>query len=245
MANTRLPTKARQVAPQWGRSAVATPPNGPVAQQLVRLELPHAQDVAVAFQGRRDSTSYLPAQYRVTVGAGGIALFDGQLYVPAVGMVQHFVADHVDVIGMLPASGIAGDPKRIGACVALAQTRENQQIGGLVTRIPVPGSVGLDLANIEPTSWGWTRIETANNALFRVPLWATSLQIAAKGIVATLPAEMVVREVSSTGGVLVATRTVADYASGQPLDPQTWFIEVDCTAAAGIFYAILNFTTRT
>lgn len=230
---------------QWGRGAVAVSPNGPVDQQLVRVQLPHAQDVAIAFQGMRGAAEALPATYRLTVGAGGIALFDDYLRVAAVGSVQHFIADNITVIGSMPQIGVAGTTRRIAACAALGVTRQSRQVGAFVSSIAVPGTVPSNLGNTAPSQWGWRNVATGNNALFRVPLWADTLAIQTKGIVGTLPAEMVVREVTFDGGVLVGTRLVSDFATPQALDPSTWFIEVDCTAAAGQFYALLNFTTRT
>lgn len=238
-------TKSKSYQPQWGRAAVSSPPNGVIEQQLVRLQLPHAQDVAIAFQGMRGAAEALPAGYRVTVGSGGIALYDGQLYVPAVGLTQHYFADTVTVIGTMPAIGIVSNPRRIAACAGLGVTRQGSQVGGFVSSIATPGNVPNGLGTVEPSAWGWRLVATGNNALFRVPLWATSLAIQTKAISGAVAAEMQVREVSFTGGVLIGTRTVSDFATPQALDPSTWFIEVDCTAAAGQFYALLSFATRT
>lgn len=226
-------TVTEPVSPsQWGRSVTLPIPVGTQRSQIARVHLPRPCDLSVYLSGQyvqsgtsaQQSATWLT--YRVTVGSGGVALFNGQLPAAAAGTVRHFVADSIEVNAEVRAQPTpAGNTVRVFGCVAIGRPSVVHEPGALLQT--TAGPITSAMMWLEPVqNVGWVSL-AGGNKLFRVPPWATKVQVQVSGVAANT---VTVQELSS-GGTVQVSRTADNYALFQPFDAQAWFIYV--TGAAG------------
>lgn len=240
----------RKIPPQWGTSFQQAGPAGTTTKQLVRVRLDRPQDITVYLAGamQSDANSFIgpvPTQYRVSIGSGGVALEQGYLYAPAVGVARHFVADAIDV-DVTPPALVAPFTRSVAALCALGRPIDSHRVGDMAFVTVAPG-----VFNPPPNGWtvtpqsiGWTGVNNATFSWFRVPTYATSVMIQAGefagGATAT---DILVREEDFSGDFgpfqppnpspTGVQRTVADYATWQSIAPQTAYLRVRSNVVGG------------
>jgi hypothetical protein len=240
----------RKIPPQWGTSYSQIGPAGASTKQLVRVRLERPQDITVYLEGalQSDAGSFIgpvPVQYRVSIGSGGVAIEQGYVYAPAVGVARHFVADAVDV-DVAPAALVAPYSRRVAAMCALGRPIESQRVGDMAFQTVAPGvfSPPANGWSVAPASVGWTTVGNGVFSWFRVPTYATQVMMQVGefvgGAVAT---DMLVREEDFSGDFgpfqppnpnpTGIQRTVADYAAWQSIAPQTAYLRMRCNVAGG------------
>lgn len=230
----------------WGRSFSSKGSN--VENQLVRLVLPQAHDLTLYLQPLRESADGLPASfisnYHVTVGTGGIALVNSWIPVPVVGVVRHFVADTIDVTAVTPGAS-ATSPRIVGANVAIGRPSPVLEVGVFLATIGGSSPTRAEMATFLTQSGdaNQQQIAAGINSLFRVPPYATHLEIVVTNkSAAILDTEMQVSFISPNGGTSAATALVSDFASPQPVPPLASLIKITNAAALGSFRVQLYFT---
>ena len=244
-----------QLPTQWGRSASSGA--GSAVVQLVRLRLAKPQDVTLYLEGQLYNDGGwigpAPATYRISIGGGGVALEQGDVFVPAVGVARHYVTDAIDVDVQLAATTAAGT-RRVSALAALGRPVTTYRVGDYIFATVAPGVV-----TPPPNSWtktptfsGWTGVNNATFAFFRVPTYATRVRIAVGefGGGATA-ADIQVREVDWTGDTgtfqppnpnpTAIQAVVTDYADFRPLAPQTAYLRFRCGVVGGTARVMLTF----
>jgi hypothetical protein len=225
----------------WGRNVRATTASTQ-EHQLVRLKLSRPTDVSLYLKGLEDNQAAHPMTYQVTVGSGGVPLYNGALQVPAVGACRHYVADTIDVTATIPGAAVSPtNPRSVGAVASLGSPTPTVEYGGLAQTIAsVHGPLAPNSKNAVGYSWGWTLIAAAAPAIFRVPPWATGVNIKVRG--ATAAADGRVIERSASGGFpATGDDSIALYGNTQPLSPDAWFIEISNSNVGVGFFALVTF----
>jgi hypothetical protein len=242
----------RNVPPQWGRSISSV---GATQAQLVRLRLPKPTDVTLYLEGQTYNDGGFvgpaPANYRVSIGGGGVSLEQGDVFVPAVGVARHYVTDTLEVNVDLAATGLGG--RRVAAAAAIGRPFQTLRVGDYIFATVAPLVVPPSNSWTKPPTFsGWTGVNNATFAFFRVPTFATRARIAvgefAGGATA---ADIQVREVDWTGDTYpfqppnpnptAIQRVVTDYADFQPLAPQTVYLRLRCGIVGGTARVMLTF----
>jgi hypothetical protein len=253
---------ATKIPPQWG-SSVLQPLPAPGAgtspgteKRLVHLRFDRAQDITVYLQGALMSdggnyTAPATAQYRVSVGSGGVAIEQGNTLVPAVGVARHFVTDAVDVEVRL--SAFAGASRMLAATAAFGRPVVSYRIADMIAQNLTAQLPGPNAWSVPPTLNGWTGVNDTTYTWFRVPTYATRarMQVAALSGGATA-ANFTVTELdwsadfypiqqpnpSPTGPT---GRTAQDFADWQFIAPQATYLRVRCGTAGGSGKLLVEF----
>lgn len=215
-------------APQWGRSFNVPIPASVQRSRVASVHLPHAQDVAIYLQGQTTEATATWITYQLSVGSGGISVFNGQVTVPAVGVVRHFVADTVDVdANMRAVVSPAGNHVRVAGCVGLGRPSLVYETGALVATLAAAQPVTGLMSPHQINNTGWVHVDANDRQVFLVPPWATRLNVQVANPSGAAATQLVKEH--SAAGTLLQTRTAADYENYQPLDSDTWLIVLEAT----------------
>ena len=233
---------------QWGRSFVST--NSNVENQLVRVRLPQPRDVTLYLQPLRDVATGLPvsavATYKITIGSGGIALVNTWIPAPQVGVARHFVSDAVDVTAIVTGSST----RSIAANLALGTPYDAIEAGPNVD--DNPSGVAIPVAKMQeyltkrPSGFSWKQVDPGTDPLFRIPPFATHVQIRVRANNGAAASEMLVFHITPTGGYSINSTFVGDYATPQPLNPDGVLLALRCTNANPLIHydALVTFTVK-
>lgn len=196
--------------PEWGRSFSTQQTTAAQSSQMVRLQFAKPQDVTLYLQGlymnNAGSIGQFATKYAVTVGCGGIAIVNEDIWVPAVGRALHYTTDRIEVIGTISdSSGAAlgpGSTVRLGAGVSPGRPNVSYRTGDFL----YSKSAGLlppaNALTAPPVKLGWFSVIQTNTAWIRVPQWATRMRVTSKLDVGFTTAQVNVYEVDSFGDLV-------------------------------------------
>ncbi|HKT94682.1 MAG TPA: hypothetical protein VJS18_21160 [Paraburkholderia sp.] len=224
---------------QWGRSFNLTVPNVAQRTRVASVQLPRAMDVSIYLEGQLTESSATWLTYQVSVGSGGISVFNGTVPAPAVGVVRHFVANTVDVDANIRAiTTPAGAHVRVAGCVGLGRPSLIYEPGVIITTLgPGAPTTGLkDFYNPGSVAVGWTHVDAADRRVFLVPPWTTRMKVAVNNVSGGVAADQIVDEYTAAG-TFRHRSSAAEFADFRALDPQTWLVILD--AGAGISWEAL------
>ena len=252
MAQQNLP-------PQWGRSFRQQAPNmAATLQQLVRAKLATPRDFTVYLRGQDsnvvigggfDGAAQIATNYRVSIGAGGVALEQGNVYAPAVGVARHYVSEVVDVdVELLTPTSSAILSRGVSAVATLGRPTVSYRLGSaLITSnvTALPPTSAINAASRSNVFEGWVSNAAVNNTYlwFAVPAFTTRARLHWGGLVGATAADIAVQQTNWAGNTVtegppspspIAPAQIAtDFADWQELAPQTTFIRVNFAVGSG------------
>lgn len=216
----------------WGKSFTSR--NDSVENQLVRVQLPRSTDLTLYLQPMRglNGLPSVDVDYHVTVGTGGIALLSQWVPAPVYGAARHYVADVLEVSVITPGATVI--PRIVAANAALGRLNTVVEPGGHVgtstTPFSVPASAMANLLTKRPDSHAWSQVEPGTCQLFRIPPFATHVQMRVRANNGAADSEMIVFGVGTTGGGAIEG-LVSDFALPTPMAPDIPIYGVQCTNA--------------
>jgi hypothetical protein len=233
--------------PNWGKSFSSQGSNA--ENQLVRVVLSRSHDITLYLQPLReaDGIPVVTVDYHVSIGSGGIAVVNSWIPAPVFGVARHFVADTIEVSVVTPGAAPAA-PRIVAANAAIGRPSDALEPGGRVGLITAVTPTRAEMASYltkRPDTHSWVRVDPGAGAvrvLIRVPMFATHMQIQVANNTGVAAAEQVVNKVAPSGGISVQPQVVGDYATMQPVPPDSALIQLRNTnAGAATFDALVTF----
>jgi hypothetical protein len=232
--------------PQWGKSFNLKAPFGDQTSQVVRLKFDAPRDITAYLEGQSSVPNNWAKrmEYRVSVGLGGIAVFDGKIVTPAVGCARHWVADTLNIDALVAAYPTNdGSQVRTAAAAGYGTPFLSYEAAGYCGVYPggatnpahaIPG------ITTEPTYYGFVHVTDAG--LFRVPMFGTRMKVTTTQLVT---ADMRVQYVTAPG-LLLEELPLGAFDEFQPIDPNAWWIVIrNIAAVGGAFDAMVTFEKQT
>jgi hypothetical protein len=262
--NTPFGPLQRSKLPQYGRS-FTIPNGGPEQrQQLVRVQADRPQDMTIYLEGLYQLAGGFPGliatHYAVTIGCGGIALVNEDMWIPAVGKAIHYTTDRVEVVGIINGnSGVAdAGTIRIAAATSPGRPSTSYRLGDWIYSLPAGSPTLLPPNNAltkTPFLIGWGRINNAGYQFTRVPQWATRMRVQAQLDPGFTLADVQVFQVDAYGDTLplalplqhptAPVTTLSDWTDFQELTPNALYIGFKATAGdvLGVGKVLVQFET--
>ena len=214
----------------------------------MRVQLPQSRDLTLFLQPMRDAGNGLPivpVDYRVSVGTGGVAVVSAWVPAGCVGAVRHYVADTLEVSVITPGAAPA-TPRIVAANAALGRPTVVFEPGGHVGSytVGIAATAMPNLLTSRPDTHSYVRVDPSPKQLFRIPAFATHMQLRVRANTGVADADMQVFGVTPNGGITVSGTPVGDWIlTPQPLPPDIVLISiVNADAGAAHFDIFPVFT---